>query len=113
MVVQTIRKTLKQNDTKTVLAFNLLNDADDTTIVLTNCTAKFQMKEFNATTLQVDGVMVINDPANGQCYYQFVTNDLDIPGAYNAEIEITYSDEKKLRTTDRLVIIVEPEVAAG
>ncbi len=113
MTINTIRRTLKQNDTKSTLYFNLKNERDGSIINLTNCSAKFQMKEFSGTALKVDGVMNINDPANGQCGYQFVTDDLDTPGAYNAEIEITYSDDSKLRTNDRLIIIVEPEVAAS
>ena len=113
MTIKTIRRTLKQNDTKSILYFNLKNERDGTTISLINCSAKFQMKEFNGTTLKVDGVMNVNDPANGQCAYQFVDTDLDTPGSYNAEIEITFLDSTKLRTNDRLIITVVPEVVAS
>jgi len=113
MTIKTIRRTLKQNDTKSTLYFNLKNERNGSTINLTNCSAKFQMKEFNGTALKVDGVMNINDPANGQCGYQFDSDDLDTPGSYNAEIEITFLDTTKLRTNDRLIIIVSPEVTAS
>ena len=112
LVINTIRRTLKQNDTKSTLYFNVKNERDGSIISLINCSAKFQMKEFNGTALKVNGVMNINDPPNGQCGYQFSNDDLDTPGAYNAEIEITYSDSKVLKTNDRLIIIVVPEVAA-
>lgn len=110
MGVETIRKNVKQNDTKTKFFFNVINRSTKAAVPLTGCSAKFQMKIFGGTALKIDSAMVINDEPNGQCNYQFVAGDLDTPGSYNAEIEITFADTTKLRTSDRLIIVVNPEV---
>jgi hypothetical protein len=71
------------------------------------------MKAFGGTTLQIDRAMVLSGIPTNQAYIQFADTDLDTPGSYNAEIEITFADTKILRTIDRLIIVITPEVVAS
>lgn len=86
--------TLVQGDTAPDLVAVLHEEDDVTPINLTDCTVAFQMRKADDRRYTVNAVMVIEDAPNGQVRYEWAENDLAVPGEYQGQFEITFSDGK-------------------
>jgi len=72
-----------------------VTDVDGDAFNLTSATVMFQMAKETATSLKVNGTCTLDsDPTTGQCTYTLVAADLDTPGNYKAELEITVSGKR-------------------
>lgn len=70
-------------------------DAAGAVIDLTGATAKFLMMDWDGV-VKVNATATITNPTGGQLQYDWVSADTDMPGAYRAEFEVTFSDGKKM-----------------
>ena len=82
---------IKQNDTVPSLRAALENGSGDA-VDLTNATCNFHMRAIGSTTVVVDGVAQIVNEATGIVQYNWIADDTDTIGSYQAEFEVTYPD---------------------
>lgn len=69
-----------------------LKNADGSNFDLTGNTGlTFKMALTNASVSKVSAAMVVDDATNGLAHYTFATGDLDCPGTYNQEVEVTFA----------------------
>jgi len=105
--VETIHRFVRQNDTKTKLVFNIKNQANNSTVVMTGwAKSKFQMRKWGSDTLKVDADMVDEDLSIGQISYTFSGTDLDTPGNYDVLLKLTDGSSKIVKTLDRYILTV-------
>jgi BppU N-terminal domain len=84
---------LVQGDTRpTVVA--ILHDADDASVPLnlSTCSVVFQMRKADDKVYTVNAAATILDGPAGKVSYQFGANDLNTPGDYVLQWEVTYAD---------------------
>ena len=86
-----------------------LKDADDAVINLTSATILINAQKQTGTALKFTGTMTSGTPTAGMCYYTVAAADLDEPGDYYAEIEVTFVGGKVITFND-LVIRVRPQL---
>lgn len=85
---------VKQNDTAPSIRATL-KDGDDDVIDLTGATVRFHMRTIGGTTAKVDSAVTVISPAtSGIVQYDWVADDTDTIGTYQAEFEVTYSDSR-------------------
>lgn len=53
---------------------------------------QFYMRETGAASLKVNATATIVDAANGKVSYDWASGDLDTPGLYRAEFEVSWND---------------------
>ena len=53
--------------------------------------------------------MTISDAELGEVLYVLTEEDTAVPGTFNTEIEITYSNGVKLSKDDAFILVVTPE----
>ena len=82
---------IKQNDTVPSLRAALENGSG-TAVDLTGATCQFHMRGIGATSVTVDATAQIVNEATGIVQYNWVADDTDTVGSYQAEFEVTYSD---------------------
>lgn len=82
--------TLKRNDTKDNIKATLSNESGP--VDLTGCTVRFLMSKRG--TVKVDKPAQIEDTVNGIVWVVFEQGDTDETGLYQAEFEVTNSDER-------------------
>ncbi len=78
----------------------VLHEEDDTDspINLTGATVKFQMRKPDDQLFTVDAAATVGTPAAGEVSYSWAATDLSVPGEYDVQWEITFSDGK-IQTT--------------
>ncbi len=67
-----------------------LEDAPETTVDLTDCTVRVQMRKVDDRRYQVNAAATVVDPLLGTVTYAWGPNDLAVPGTYIAQFEVTY-----------------------
>ena len=82
---------IKQNDTVPSIRAALENGSGDA-VDLTNATCNFHMRPLGSTTITVDASAQIVTEATGIVQYNWVADDTDTIGSYQAEFEVTYPD---------------------
>jgi hypothetical protein len=82
--------TLKKNDTKVNIKATLSNESGP--VDLTGCSVRFLMSKRN--TLKIDRPGIIQDAVNGLVWFVFEQGDTDETGAFQAEFEVTFPDER-------------------
>jgi len=89
-----VKATLKQkNDAGSLVALNL------TAIGIASI--KFQMRRPDDKRYTVNATADIVDATNGKVSYDWAANDLDVPGEYVGQWELTFLDGS-IQTTDPL-----------
>lgn len=85
--------TLVQGDTAPDVTGALTYD-DGTAVDLTdNLGIRFQMRKADDRRYTINGsASVVGDPTLGQVSYRFGANELDNPGDYQCQWEVTFSD---------------------
>jgi len=99
---------LVKNDKLYDLNFTL-HDASGVAVNLTGATLKFKAQKSDEATLAVDGTMTLVVPASGTCKYQVTVTDFDEAGTYNAEIQVTFSDDQ-ISTWSDIIIVVKDDL---
>jgi len=91
--------TFVQGDTAPDLQATL-HDADDSTDVLdlTGATVRFQMRRPDDRRFTVNAEAEILDEDAGTVRYRWGANDLNVPGDYLVQWEVTYADAR-IQTT--------------
>lgn len=82
---------IKQNDTSPAIQATL-KDVDGVAVNLAGATVRFHMRKQGATTAKVDAAAVIVDDAEGIVRYNWTAADTNTVGTYQAEFEVTYTD---------------------
>ncbi len=82
---------IKQNDTVPSLRAALKNGSGDA-VDITGATCQFHMRVLGQTTVTVDASAQIIDEETGIVQYNWVADDTDTIGSYQAEFEVTYPD---------------------
>jgi hypothetical protein len=102
---------LVENDNKPSYTFTV-TDEDDVAIDLTGSTVNFYFKKMGAAALKNAGhtACVGVDLPNGIVRYDWANDDLDTPGLYEGELEVTYADTTVQTIIDTWQIRVRPEV---
>lgn len=95
---------LIQGDTRPVINATLHEQGAVTPINLTSCTVKFQMRRSDDKLYTINGACSIVDPVAGTVSYSLGTNDLNTPGDYVVQFEVTYPDQR-VQTTATLIPI--------
>lgn len=73
----------------------ILDDSPGVPADLTSTTVRFIMRAIGSTVPKVAATAnIIGAPTNGAVRYSWATNDLDTPGKYRGEFEVTYSGGK-------------------
>lgn len=83
---------IKQNDTSPAIQATL-KDVDGNVVDLSGATVRFHMRKQGATTAKVDAAATIVDDIGGVVRYNWTSANTDTVGTYQAEFEVTYSDE--------------------
>lgn len=91
--------TFVQGDTAPDLQA-VIHDADDSDDVvdLTGATVRFQMRRPDDRRFTINAEAEILDEDAGTVRYQWGTNDLNVPGDYLVQWEVTYPDAR-IQTT--------------
>ena len=82
---------IKQGDTAPAFTATL-TDGAGAAINLTGATALFLMKNRKTRELVVSAAATITGATTGKVSYAWAAGDTDIPGGYDVEIQITFSD---------------------
>ena len=82
---------VKQNDTSPAMLATL-QDADGNVINLTAASVRFHMRPIGSKQVTVDAPAVIVTPLDGLVRYNWIADDTDTIGSYQAEFEVTYAD---------------------
>lgn len=78
----------------------------DAVIDLTGCTVRFQMRKEDDRRFTVNAAAQIIDADTGAVKYQWATNDLNVPGIYLVQWEVSFADT----STQTTALPVEIEV---
>jgi hypothetical protein len=66
------------------------------------------MKKIGAATPKINAQCTITEGTQGKCKYMVLEGDLDTPGRYEAELEVTFASDKVLTAkVSEDIIIVE------
>jgi hypothetical protein len=95
---------LTQGDTRPIINATLTAQGTTTPINLHECSVKFQMRRADDKLYTVNGACSIVNESAGTVSYSLGTNDLNTPGEYVAQFEITYPDNR-VQTTSSLIPI--------
>lgn len=83
---------LKVGDTRPEVAITVTDEATGNALNLTGGSATFTMKAEKGGAVKVNAIAAtIYDAANGKVKYTWLTANVDTPGRYLAEFEITLS----------------------
>lgn len=82
---------IKQNDTSPSLRAALENGSGDA-IDLIDASVQFHMRSFGSSGNVVDAAATVIDAATGIVQYNWIADDTDTIGSYEAEFEVTYPD---------------------
>lgn len=92
--------TMVQGDTKPDLIATLKDSVSGDPIDLSAVDGvKFQMRETTDRRYTVNATADVTDGPNGVVTYSWAADDLSRPGTYQAQFEITFSDQT-VQTTD-------------
>jgi hypothetical protein len=97
---------LVQGDTRPVINATLHVQGSLAPINLLHSTVKFQMRRVDDKLYTVNGSCSIVNPATGTVSYTLATNDLNTPGDYLAQFEITFPDARVQTTATAIPIKV-------
>ena len=84
--------SLKKGDTAPAISIQIIKESDGSPLDLTSATAKFYMIKKGESTYKINGVAAtIFDSINGIITYDWVSQDTDTVGEYEAEFKVTLS----------------------
>jgi hypothetical protein len=90
--------TVVQHDTDPSILGHLTNP-DGSDFDLTGCTVKFQMRAAGYLKYTVNAAATVAVAATGHVRYDWANTDLNIPGDYQCQWEVTFANGK-VQTTD-------------
>ncbi len=99
-----------QSDTRPFMAVTIKNSLTGAVVDLTGATVtfNFRLSKPRAKTAKVSsGACTVTSTTGGQVEYRWGATDLDIPGIYTAEFQVTHTDTKV-----QTVVIENVEVRA-
>lgn len=100
---------LVANDTRPRLNFTLKQNG--VAINLTGAVVKFYFKKQGSDELKIDGrSCTVSDASNGEGFLSWQSGDLDTPGVYYGEFEITFSDTKIQTCKEKIKFKIRPEI---
>jgi hypothetical protein len=85
---------MKTGDTATVLT-STLRDGNGVVVNLTGATVKLNMRKAGSRLVKVSAAGTVVTPLLGAVSYTWVAADVDEPGLFNAEWEVTFSGGAK------------------
>jgi hypothetical protein len=99
---------LTQNDKGFDIPFQIV-DRNNRPVNISSVTVKFIMRKIGAATPKINAECMITEAAEGKCKYTVLQGDLDTPGRYEAELEVTFGADKMLtaKISDDITIVAE------
>jgi len=98
---------LTQNDKGFDIPFQIV-DRNNVPVNISGVTVKFIMKKIGVATPKINVQCTITEGTQGKCKYTVLEGDLDTPGRYDAELEVTFASDKVLTAkVSEDIIIVE------
>jgi hypothetical protein len=85
----------KRGDAGSTTPETFLLNGSGGAVILTGASVRFLMRAADSSTPKVAAAAQIVDAATGQVRYTWIAADLDTPGVYRAEWEVTYSGGAK------------------
>ena len=83
---------IKQNDTTPAIRATLQNGSGNA-VDLASTTVRFHMREIGSSTTKVDASATVINANTGIVQYDWDAADTDTIGTFQAEFEVTYSDD--------------------
>jgi hypothetical protein len=84
--------TIKRFDTSPTIGMNLQDAAANPVSIVNALDVRFHMRLRGEQTLKIDARASVIDAETGTVKYDWLTQDTDTAGRYEAEIEVTYTD---------------------
>jgi len=99
--------TFVTGNTKPFLS-GTIHDEDDATepVNLAGCSVVFQMRKADDKRFTVNAAAIVVSAADGTVRYEWGDNDLNTPGTYLVQFEVTYPDGKTQTTSTPVAIEV-------
>jgi hypothetical protein len=91
------------------LNFQVVKVDGKTPVDISNATVTFKMVPEGGSASKINAPCVITDGPNGRCKYTVRADDLDIVGAFEAELRVAFTPSKIL-TAELETIHVEREL---
>jgi len=85
--------TIKTGDTRPALEARLLDEDNDPRSLQYVSGVTFHMRDRNTKETVVDDTAVVLNEPEGRVAYEWSDGDTDAEGIYEAEFELTYSDQ--------------------
>ncbi len=101
--------TFVQGDTGPDL-YAVLHDLNDATSILSLVgvrEVRFQMRKADDRRFTVNAAATVMSDTGGQVKYTWGANDLAVPGTYNVQWQVTFSDNTVQTTVDGNQIVVQ------
>ena len=103
---------LVQRDNRPYITLTMTNASTGTPIDLTDAAVTVALRAVGTTTVLTIVSLVITNAAGGIGYFNFPGDTLDVPaGAYEGEVEVTFSNGDKQTVYDLLKFTIRSEVA--
>lgn len=105
----------KKRDAGSFTPKTVLLDSAGNPVNLTGASVRFLMRSDEASTPKVAAAAAIVGAAtNGEVRYTWVVNDLDTPGVYRAEWEVTYAGGAKetFPADGYIPVVIRPDLDA-
>mgnify|MGYP001035203391 CR=1 FL=1 len=84
--------TIKQFDTSPTIGMNLQDATGEPVSIVNALDVRFHMRLRGQQTLKIDARASVIDAATGVVKYDWMPEDTNTAGRYEAEIEVTYTD---------------------
>lgn len=84
---------IKRNDLSPSILVTLYDGDGVVQDITGNNGVRFHMRDADGTVV-IDAAMTVVSASGGQVRYDWVSGDTDTAGSYEAEVEVTYADNK-------------------
>lgn len=99
--------TFVQGDTGPDIEATIYLEDDPTTVTdLSDCDVRFQMRRDEDRRYMVNSPAVVTDAATGAVRYSWGANDLNMPGTYQAQFEVTFPGGRVITTAPLVTLTV-------
>lgn len=101
--------TVVQGDKNFDLNFTL-TDSQNLPVDLTGGTVTFNAQLQSDYSVKFSGNMTVVSAIDGVCKYTVQNNDLEVPGTYNAQIQLSLASGAEIITFTGITVIVAAEI---
>lgn len=101
---------LVQSDTAPDITAVLHAEGDSSDVIdLTGASVKFQLRREHDKHYRINTACTVTDATAGEVSYTFTSGDLDVPGEYIAQFEITFLSGRIQTTATPIPVTIRPQ----